>query len=190
MAVFKQPLIGVYLSRELIVTIVLLIRIWLSCYCKKHQNFLHRLHGYLFVINRKERMWERMAEREKGPSSPSPSSSWYYCALLPHCSSRLGKNICRSPSPPPVAHQIQYRTECEPASASASTASAASFVLVTFYCPWDTKVLVQGTARPLWPQCTARSTKGWVGEDKMMENLNRFMQPVPSYGTVSLAQLR
>ena len=33
-AVFKQPLIGVYLSRELIVTIVLLIRIWLSCYCK------------------------------------------------------------------------------------------------------------------------------------------------------------
>ena len=185
MAVFKQPLIGLYLSRELI-TIVLLLAFLLL---QKQQNFLHR-HGYLFVINRIERMWEGMAEREKGPTSSPSSPSRYYCALLLHCSSRLGKNICRSPSPPPVAHQIQYRTECEPASASASTASAASFVLVTFYCPWDTKVLVQGTARPLWPQCTARSTKGWVGEDKMMENLNRFMQPVPSYGTVSLAQLR
>ena len=54
---------------------------------------------------------------------------------------------------------------------AASTAAAASFVLVTFYCPWDTKVLVQGTARPLWPQCTACSRNGWVAEDKMIENI-------------------
>ena len=115
-SVFKQPRNELYSLTQVIRIIVLFISIWLLATPKTpYINFLHRL-GHLFVINRKERMWERMAEREKGPPS-SPSPFWYYCALLLHCSSRLGKNICRSPSPPPpVAHQIQYRTECEPAS--------------------------------------------------------------------------
>lgn len=75
---------------------------------------------------------------------------------LRHCSSRLGKNICRSfgalvaavsvPAPRHgPSHQIQYRTDRPGRGLPRCRArAAASFGLVTFYCPWDTKVLGLG----------------------------------------------